>query len=370
MDQALKSGRKGKELRSDMSALEKAANKWLKPYPFPGWRENFEMFLVALAVAMAIRTFWIQPFKIPTGSMQPTLFGVTSEPNYAAPTWLGGDTNANFAIPTGWQRVKAWFGGVSFVDVTADTNGRYNGSRLWKVLIFNIRQVFYIGGKAHTVWFPPDGGGAPLGDRAGLEQHYPDGRVAVANRYFRKGEKVIHMRVVSGDHLFVNRVKYNFTRPKRGDIVVFETHGIQGLPQNQFYIKRLIGLGGETVQIGDDRHVIINRTNRLNASTPHFEFVYSFDPNKPPHDSEYSGHVNSATARRYGFDYEGHDIAPLFPNQSATFHVPKGQLMVFGDNTMNSKDSRVWGSFDERNVIGDASFVYWPITKRFGWAFR
>jgi len=44
--------------------------------------------LVALAVAMGIRTFFLQPFKIPTGSMQPTLFGVTSFPEFEP--WFGG----------------------------------------------------------------------------------------------------------------------------------------------------------------------------------------------------------------------------------------------------------------------------------------
>ena len=56
--------------------LQFAAEKWIKPYPNAVWRENVEVLLVALAVAMAIRTFFLQPFKIPTGSMQPTLFGV------------------------------------------------------------------------------------------------------------------------------------------------------------------------------------------------------------------------------------------------------------------------------------------------------
>jgi len=65
-----------------MENLEKAANKWLKPYPNAGYRENGEVLLVALTVAMGIRTFFLQPFKIPTGSMQPTLYGVTSVPDY------------------------------------------------------------------------------------------------------------------------------------------------------------------------------------------------------------------------------------------------------------------------------------------------
>src|SRR6185295_18899131 len=66
-------------LDAKMEQLEAVANKWLRPYPNPGLRENVEVLLVAIAVAMAIRTFIIQPFKIPTGSMQPTLFGITHE---------------------------------------------------------------------------------------------------------------------------------------------------------------------------------------------------------------------------------------------------------------------------------------------------
>jgi signal peptidase I len=76
-------------LRKKMEELEKAANKWIKPYPNAEWRENIEVFLVAIVVAMGIRTFFLQPFKIPTGSMQPTLFGVTekdlrADPNFKA----------------------------------------------------------------------------------------------------------------------------------------------------------------------------------------------------------------------------------------------------------------------------------------------
>ena len=62
-------------LQKKMANLENVANKWLKSYPHAGFRENVEVFLVAVAVAMGVRTFFLQPFKIPTGSMQPTLLG-------------------------------------------------------------------------------------------------------------------------------------------------------------------------------------------------------------------------------------------------------------------------------------------------------
>ncbi|HEX7617286.1 MAG TPA: S26 family signal peptidase, partial [Verrucomicrobiae bacterium] len=105
---------KKKELLKQMDALEKVAGKWLRPYPHAAWRENVEVLLVALAVAMGIRTFFLQPFKIPTGSMQPTLYGVTSQD-------LPGDNN--FKMPAGWERVKEWFAGVSYVHVVAQNDG-------------------------------------------------------------------------------------------------------------------------------------------------------------------------------------------------------------------------------------------------------
>ena len=77
---------KKKELRKQMDELEQVAGKWLRPYPHAAWRENVEVLLVALAVAMGIRTFFLQPFKIPTGSMQPTLYGVTSMPDFSPST--------------------------------------------------------------------------------------------------------------------------------------------------------------------------------------------------------------------------------------------------------------------------------------------
>ena len=79
---ALKAGADNASLARSAAALEQTANKWLRPFPHAEWRENFEVFLVAIVIAMGIRTFFLQPFKIPTSSMQPTLFGVTVDPLY------------------------------------------------------------------------------------------------------------------------------------------------------------------------------------------------------------------------------------------------------------------------------------------------
>ena len=57
-------------------ALDKECGKHAPPSPDAAWRENCEVFLVAIVVALAVRTYFLQPFTIPTGSMQPTLNGI------------------------------------------------------------------------------------------------------------------------------------------------------------------------------------------------------------------------------------------------------------------------------------------------------
>jgi len=347
LSNALATGLKGESLKKEMGKLEEAANKWLKPYPHSAWRENVEVLLVALAVAMAIRTFFVQPFKIPTGSMQPTLFGVTSENLLGKP---------DFKMPTGWERVKQWFAGVSYVHLVAQADGEITAiSPMRKFLIFNLKQSLWIGGVEHVMWFPPDYGEAPLEARARLEQGH----------IYQKGDDVVKMQVAAGDHLFVDRMSFNFRKPERGEILVFETKGIDHpmMKQDQFYIKRMVVMPGDKVQIGNDRHLIING-QRLDASTPHFENVYGFNPATPPRESQYSGHVNGTVAQQFNL-YPS--LAPLFPDEQAVFNNDGDTYMVMGDNTCNSFDSRAWGPFPAKNVIGKSFFVYWPITARFGW---
>ena len=106
---------------------------------------------------------------------------------------------------------------------------------------------------------------------------------------------------------------------------------------------------------------------RLDRNTPHFENVYGFDPATPPRESRFSGHVNGLVAQQFNL-YP--NLAPLFPDQDTVFTNTGENLMVFGDNTCNSSDSRVWGTLPASNVIGKSFFVYWPFTSRFGWGNR
>ncbi len=271
------SGAADEEVAKRVTELEKAADKWIKPYPHPEWRENIEVFLVAIVVAMAVRTFFLQPFKIPTGSMQPTLYGVTVQDLHDKP---------EVKIPGALGRIyEAAVHGEIYHEIIAAEDCRVLGvGDLKHPLPFLNKQdlfVEYADGRreAFTVWCGPDDPNA-----------WADTGVFLRG-IFHKGEAIARFVEKTGDHLFVDRVSYNFRRPERGEIIVFKTRGIAGIAQqDQFYIKRLVGLPGETVTIGTDQHVRING-QRLDASTPHFANVYGFKPGETPRKDHYSGHL-------------------------------------------------------------------------------
>jgi len=369
------------EILAEMEKLEKSANSNLKPYPAAGIRENIKEVTVALATILAFTTFFLQLTKIPTGSMQPTLFGITDENLLDKP---------DIQIPNFLTRVKDyWVWGIQYEAFVAPEDGVFNEARPPQTLFpFVKRQTFFFNGQPHTIWLPGDGlfGWAEAGGRP---------RAVVREGPVKKGEYVFKMKIVAGDHLLVDRFTYNFRRPERGEIIVFKTRGIPDLPQDQLYIKRLVGLPNEKIQVGDNRRLIING-RRLSAADRHFESVYSIDdahdpllqvidpPNatsdqiarninnrwsiiantKPP----YRGHVNDKVGLEF---YKlGRSLAPYFPDGNAVYEVRPNHYMAMGDNTLNSHDGRAWGDFDQKSLIGKCWFVYWPFTDRFGWGYR
>ncbi len=126
-----------------------------------------------------------------------------------------------------------------------------------------------------------------------------------------------------GDHLMVNKFIYYFAKPKRGNVIVF----VYPVNPKKDFIKRLVGLPGETIQIKDGS-VFINGEEL-----------------KAPR----------AIAERYYYN-EGMYGEGLIK-------IPDNAYFVMGDNTRNSKDSRFWGFVPKKNLLGRAFFVYWPLTK-------
>jgi signal peptidase I len=131
------------------------------------------------------------------------------------------------------------------------------------------------------------------------------------------------------DRVLANRFIYRFRDPERGEIVVFETP-----PQAKAkcgaggtFVKRIIGLPGETVQI---------RMRRGAA------FVY----------------IDGKALQESYIEQDRRDIGP-----AEQFKVPEGQYFMMGDNRSQSCDSRTWGSVPEGNLIGPVFMTYWPPTR-------
>src|ERR1051326_6146903 len=112
---AIVAGEKVERIQSRMKNLEQVANDNLLAYPSASLRENTEVFLVTGAVVLALRTFFFQPMAIPSGSAQPTLFGIISENDVGRP---------EVKFPTGLSRIfQTCWSGVHYYHKVAETKG-------------------------------------------------------------------------------------------------------------------------------------------------------------------------------------------------------------------------------------------------------
>ena len=125
-----------------------------------------------------------------------------------------------------------------------------------------------------------------------------------------------------GDHLIVSRLPYYYRDPVRGEVVVFKYN-------NDFLIKRIIGVPGDEIDIRDNR-VYINHT-------PLDETAYLADGIKT-------------------YLYTGSKID--FP-----YIIPNNYYFVMGDNRLNSKDSRVFGAITRDSIIAKAGYRIFPFNE-------
>jgi signal peptidase I len=284
------------------------------------WRENCEVVLVAIVVAVAIRSYFLQPFKIPTGSMQPTLNGIIGHPGDSpAPNFLR--RVVDFAVL-----------GRNYIDVVSAMDDEVIQITPKKYLFFFTFSRLILQHQSFTVYAPPDTLRAPIGK---------GGFGVQVDHVYHRGEVIARGAVDTGDQVFVDKFSYNFIKPRRGDVFVFRTDNIpmiQGdLETGQpFYIKRLAGLPGDTLRI-DPPRLFINEQ-------PAEEFRYGFGRvirAKFPYQGYYAGRENLSAPDR-------------------TFTVPAHAFFALGDNSYNSFDSRYWGPVPDENLVGRGLFVYWP----------
>ncbi len=118
----------------------------------------------------------------------------------------------------------------------------------------------------------------------------------------------------SGEFILVNKLAYKLSDVSRGDIVIFH------FPQDprEDYIKRVIGIPGDTITIQNSRVMVNNH--------PLTEPYIAAEP-------QYSG----------------------------SWTVPPDEIFVLGDNRNQSSDSHSWGFVPYENLVGKALVVYWPI---------
>jgi len=136
-------------------------------------------------------------------------------------------------------------------------------------------------------------------------------RFFVAQPFVVQGESM-HPTFESGDYLIVDELSYDFSAPKRGDVIVFRYPGDPSI----FYIKRIIGLPGETVTINQGV-VSIKKTDGTSITLANEPYISAEDATYNISDS----------------------IGP-------------GEYFVMGDNRPNSSDSRVWGLLPQKDIMG------------------
>ncbi|SDM97050.1 signal peptidase I [Paenibacillus sp. yr247] len=134
---------------------------------------------------------------------------------------------------------------------------------------------------------------------------------------------------MTGERLIVNKIVYDIRSPKRGEVIVFHA------PEGKDYIKRVIGLPGETVKVAGDKVFI----NGQQIDQPFIQEAIE-QANK-----------------------EGHAYNTLsdFPET----RVPDGEIFAMGDNRPNSKDSRTKsvGFVPYNKIVGRAEVIFWPMSK-------
>ena len=273
-------------------------------------RENIEVLVVAVAVAMCFRAHFVQPFKIPTGSMQPTLHGI----RYTAANLVDDDLGLRHRKP--FAMLNWLLTGDLYVEIRAKNNGDVRMDT----------QKIVVGNRGHKYSLDMDVRVRP-------------------GQSVTKGELLASGIRHTGDHLFVNKIRWNFTRPQRGQVMVFTTDNIPALHEKRtHYIKRMVGLPSERISI-DPPDLLINGTAVSNTAA--------------------ISRIQNSSDGYAGYQF-ARGVNVVLGGPMAYQQLNQDQFFACGDNQFNSADSRFWGPVPRANLVGPAVFVYWPFASHWG----
>ena len=368
-----------------------------KVYPVSAGTDWTEMVVMAAIVAGSIRSFFLQPFKIPTNSMWPTYNGMTAEvrapedpePSLAQQaldklqwTWtyvIPAEASGTVAIPIVAQRVgddRMEYGLRNRTrepdDGIAGTGLMRGGRDKYEMLVGNTLQTIRVpadfGFEAVMLrtYFPEEAKlKLPRQDadrwrvvfakaaREGRIQRGPYGPVLLTGKKVEAGKPLFNFDILTGDMLFVDRMSYHFVEPSRGDTFVFRTNNIPGLndmygqPSQSYYVKRLAGVPGQKLRVGENGELFVDG-----------KVVTSPEPmvlnSRRAMDQGYYGYLPDAGGDRYAL--------PL----DKEYTVTPGHYYAMGDNSANSFDSRGWGEVPAKDVVGKPLFILHPFTSHWG----
>jgi signal peptidase I len=154
------------------------------------------------------------------------------------------------------------------------------------------------------------------------------------------GDRLVALKFIYGFPMpFTKHRILAMSEPHRGDVIIFNSKNVEKLDQGKDYIKRLVGLGSERLQIVPEK-ASGNSENRSSRKDGRVHV-----------DGDRIEEPAMIAERKYiaAGEYGNHEVK-----------VPPDHYFMLGDNVENSRDSRYWGFVPQENVIGKAVVIYWP----------
>jgi signal peptidase I len=349
----LKAAIKAKDLDAVKEASKQVRNtceKSLAHYRQPDWiQENIEVFWVAIVVALGIRAYFLQPFRIPTGSMQPSLNGIVATSTHEV---------------EGWD--KPWIGrrafdfalsGRSYENLVAKKDLNIRDMKDDSFFLFSRTKIFFDDGSTVVI-------GSPLNEAARIDtiadalKRRKQGKTP----HFKQGDAIFQGYLTSGDLVLVDKVSYHFRQPKRGESFVFDTRDIKtGGPASMssqdggtHYIKRLVGVPGDELQVKQPELWV----NGSIAQEETLQRVMKMEEDSKG--TRYTGYTNPDNrGQKSGFSNPNFTVKlDDNPEEGNNYR----EFFALGDNSPSSLDSRYWGSVKQYNLVGPAFVSLWPFT--------